>query len=89
MLKFLFFFLFFVINSCRKYVLIPKSEQIVEKKLKTKLPIPLNELEKTVNLALINSHPSFDFPQPLVPNVIDVAGLHIKEPAPLSRVMLV
>lgn len=61
-------------------------EKIVTAKLQKKLPINLDELEKTTSLALINSHPAFDAAQPLPPNIIEVAGLQIKEPKPLPKV---
>lgn len=51
-----------------------------------KLPVGLKDLERSTNLALINSNPAFDYPQPIPPNAIDVAGLHIKEPKSLPKV---
>lgn len=70
----------------RKNIFVPKVEKMIENKLQEKLPTGLKELERATNLALINSHPSFDYPQPLAPNVIDVAGLHIKEVKPVPKV---
>ncbi|XP_068085820.1 UDP-glycosyltransferase UGT5 [Anabrus simplex] len=34
---------------------------------------------------MVNTHPSFDNPRPLVPSVVNVAGIHVKEPKPLPK----
>lgn len=39
-----------------------------------------SDLESKTVLALVNSHPSIDFPEPLSPNVIPVGGLQIRSP---------
>lgn len=48
----------------------------------------MGDLEKKTLIALVNTHPSIDFPEPLSPNIIPVAGLQIKEPKPLPKVAL-
>lgn len=40
-------------------------------------------LEQRATLALVSTNPAFDIPLPLPPNVIAVAGMHIKEPQQL------
>ncbi|XP_039283417.1 UDP-glycosyltransferase UGT5 isoform X2 [Nilaparvata lugens] len=40
-------------------------------------PISLNQLVKEVDLVFINRHPVLGFPRPHIPNVIDIAGLHL------------
>jgi glucuronosyltransferase len=39
-------------------------------------------------LMLVNTHPAIDFPEPMPPNVIPVAGLQIKVPKPLPEVRI-
>lgn len=47
-------------------------------------PLPsLYDLEKQVSIILLNSHVSLTTPRPTVPGLIDVGGLHIKDPKPL------
>lgn len=45
--------------------------------------ISSHELEKHIQIALVNSHPAIDFADPLPPNVIEVGGLQIKEAKPV------
>lgn len=49
------------------------------------LPYAMDLDQKTV-LMLVNTHESFYFPEPIPPNLIPVAGLHIKEVKPLPEV---
>lgn len=44
------------------------------------------ELELKTALMFINSDFVVDFPEPLQPNMIQIAGLQIAEPKPLSEV---
>lgn len=37
-------------------------------------------------IALISTHPTMDYVQPLPPNVIPIGGLQITEPKPLPNV---
>lgn len=48
---------------------------------------PITQLEKRVKMALINANPIIDNLGPLLPNVISVAGFHIKEAKPLPAVI--
>lgn len=45
-----------------------------------------SELEKRTALAFVSTTPVFDTTQPLPENVIQVAGLHVKDPKPLPEV---
>ncbi|CAG9767023.1 unnamed protein product [Ceutorhynchus assimilis] len=45
----------------------------------------LIDLAYNSSLLLLNTHFSIHFARPLVPNVIEVAGLHIEEPQPLNQ----
>lgn len=57
-----------------------------EEKFNYKLPFGLIEHEQNSILALINSHPAVDYPEPLTPNTIEVGGLQIQEPLSLPKV---
>ncbi|XP_065221896.1 UDP-glycosyltransferase UGT4-like [Planococcus citri] len=43
------------------------------------------QLTQNLSLILVESHFSVDFPKPNLPNVIDVAGIHITPPKPLQN----
>uniref|UniRef100_A0A6M2DX19 Putative udp-glucoronosyl and udp-glucosyl transferase n=1 Tax=Xenopsylla cheopis TaxID=163159 RepID=A0A6M2DX19_XENCH len=45
----------------------------------------IGDLENDVDLVLVSSHSGMDIPEPVLPNIIQVAGLQIKEPKPLSN----
>lgn len=42
------------------------------------------DLSKNLSLALINSHPSLDYPRAYLPNMLEVGGLHLLEPTELK-----
>nr|XP_018911268.1 PREDICTED: UDP-glucuronosyltransferase 2C1-like [Bemisia tabaci] len=52
----------------RKHFVYPGSENMP----------PLREMAKNVSLLLLNSHFSIGYPRPYPPNMIDVAGMHLK-----------
>lgn len=39
---------------------------------------PLDELRRTVQLTLVNGHYSVSYPRPYPPNVVQVAGMHMR-----------
>jgi UDP:flavonoid glycosyltransferase YjiC (YdhE family) len=43
------------------------------------------ELENLMQIAFVNSHPSIEFAESLPPNVIEVAGLHLRDSKPLDK----
>ncbi|XP_026467800.1 UDP-glucuronosyltransferase 2C1-like [Ctenocephalides felis] len=47
--------------------------------------LDVGALEKEVELVMVNSHPGMDVPEPVLPNVIQVGGLQIKEPKALPE----
>lgn len=61
------------------------SDKTIAQKFGPGVP-PLSELEKHTLVALVNTNPLFDPPQPLPPNVIPVAGLHIQASKKLPSV---
>ena len=48
----------------------------------------LSDLARNTSLIFVNNHFSLNRPRPLVPGVIEVAGIHIKPPKPLPKVSL-
>lgn len=48
----------------------------------------MGNIEKQTVLALVSTHPAYDVPQPLPPNVIPVGGLQIQAPKNVSDVSL-
>lgn len=49
----------------------------------------MSDVAKKVDLMMLNIHFSYGYPRPLVPNVIEVAGLHIKGKKTLPEVSIV
>lgn len=48
---------------------------------------PLEEMSKNISLTLINTHFTLGTPRPLVPNFIEVAGMHLKPSSKLPEVI--
>lgn len=69
----------------RKYDLVPRQDAIVRKNIPWHFPC-LSDIERKTVLALINTHPAFDGPEPMPPNVIPVGGLQIEEPKKIPDV---
>lgn len=69
----------------RNRVYLPAIDEMVRKIFGNNYPY-MGDLEKKMLIALVNTHPSIDFPEPLSPNIIPVGGLQIKEPKPLPKV---
>jgi glucuronosyltransferase len=47
---------------------------------------PVWELERKTSLVLLNSHHSLSYPKPLMPNYVQVGGMHVKPPKKLPQV---
>ncbi|XP_072949143.1 UDP-glycosyltransferase UGT5-like isoform X2 [Epargyreus clarus] len=62
-----------------KYWYLGKHEALIKKHLPDlEEPVPsLYEVQKNVSLFLINSHFSFDTPMALLPNLVEVGGMHL------------
>uniref|UniRef100_T1H342 Glucuronosyltransferase n=1 Tax=Megaselia scalaris TaxID=36166 RepID=T1H342_MEGSC len=77
---------FIYVYDCliRKYVTVPKLDKIF-------LPISppntpsLGDLQRNTKLAFVNSNPAINYPESLPPNVIEIGGMHIKEPKELPK----
>jgi glucuronosyltransferase len=71
----------------RKYYYLPKQEAIARKYFNYTNELPsISELESSTALVLVNSHFSFSYPKPLMPNFVPVGGMHIKAPKELPDV---
>lgn len=46
----------------------------------------IGDLEREIDLVLVNSHSGMDLPELLLPNVIQVGGLQVNEPKKLPEV---
>jgi glucuronosyltransferase len=71
----------------RKYYYLPKQDAIARKYFNYTEEIPsISELETSTALVLVNSHFSLSYPKPLMPNLVQVGGMHIKPPKELPDV---
>lgn len=60
---------------------LPAQEMVYKRFFEPLLPgrslPPLIDLIHNVSLVLVNTHPIFQHPRPIVPNMVQVGGLHI------------
>ena len=71
----------------RQFYFLPKQNEIMRKYFNNSEELPtIEELEKKISLIFFNSHFSFNLPRPLMPNMIEVGGLHVKPPKKLPTV---
>ncbi|RLU25699.1 hypothetical protein DMN91_001856 [Ooceraea biroi] len=59
----------------RHYYYLPASQRLAEQYVGHKIR-PLHEIEKSINIILVNSHSTFDNGIPLPPNAIEIGGMH-------------
>jgi glucuronosyltransferase len=63
----------------RRYYHIPRQEAIMRKHFNYTSNMPsIRDLEKSTALVLVNQHFSMNYPKPMLPNFIQVGGIHIK-----------
>lgn len=79
--------IFFFQNSGRQNYLIPGLDAIVKETFGPEIP-SVGDIERRTALALVNTNPAMDYLAPLPENVIPVAGVQIKDPKPLPKVIL-
>lgn len=46
-------------------------------------------LMSNASLIFVNGHFSVDLPKPLLPNIVDIGGIHLVPPKPLSEVIII
>jgi len=71
----------------RQLIHLPKQNAALHKYFNytDNLP-PVWELEHKTSLVLLNTHHSLSYPKPLMPNYVQVGGLHVKPPKKLTQV---
>lgn len=77
------------INFAYSYIAYPfyselPNHKLIEESFGEPFP-PIQEILKNTSLVLINSHLSYKPIQPVLPNYIDIGGIHLKEPKPLPK----
>jgi glucuronosyltransferase len=72
----------------RRYYYLPQQDAIARKYFNFTDDLPsISELESSTALVLLNHHFSLSYPKPLMPNMVQVGGMHIKSPKTLPVVM--
>jgi glucuronosyltransferase len=66
----------------RIFYVIPQHDALLRKHLNSSKIPSIWELQKSTALILLNSHFSISYSRPLMPNMVEVAGMHI---APLKK----
>ncbi|XP_049808773.1 UDP-glycosyltransferase UGT5-like [Schistocerca nitens] len=67
------------------YEVIPSQNELVRKYFGAGIP-HIYEMDRNFSLLLANNHFSVNYPRPLLPNIIELTGLHLeKERKPLPR----
>ncbi|XP_068086153.1 UDP-glycosyltransferase UGT5 [Anabrus simplex] len=70
----------------RELYYLPQQDAIMRKYFNNSGPIPdIRELERQTSLLLLNSDVSLSYPRPMVPNAVQVGGMHIKPPKKLPE----
>jgi len=71
----------------RQLIHVPKQNAAMQKHFNytDNLP-PVWELEHKTSLVLLNTHNSISYPKPLMPNYVEVGGMHVKPPKKLPQV---
>ena len=64
------------------------ADAVIRKQLGDDMP-SWQEVEKNASLFLLNTDLSFDYSKPMMPNIINVGGMHCREPRKLDKVSFV
>lgn len=46
----------------------------------------INDIVYNTSMVFVNGHFSLDGPRPLVPNMVEIGGIHVKAPRPIPKV---
>jgi glucuronosyltransferase len=69
---------------------LPKQQAILEKYFSDYAPLPsISKLASSTSLILVNGHFSISYPQPLMPNLVQVGGMHVKPAKKLPEVSII
>ena len=69
-----------------KFYYYPKMESVYREYFNDPTIPSIEEIEKNVSIVLANSHVSITRPKALMPDIIDVGGLHLEPAKPLPKV---
>jgi glucuronosyltransferase len=73
----------------RHLCFIPRQQDLLEKYFSGYAPLPsISDLDSSTSLILVNHHFSISYPRPLVPNIVQVGGMHIKPAKKLPEVSI-
>ncbi|KAG8228487.1 UDP-glycosyltransferase [Ladona fulva] len=67
-----------------KIFIVPYHEEIIRDVFGESMP-SVSDVQSKTSLLLLNSHFSFLYPHPAVPAVVEVGGMHVKQPKPLPE----
>jgi glucuronosyltransferase len=71
----------------QEFYSIPKQEAVMKQFFNFTESVPsLAELLRKTSLLLVNNHFSLNYPKPLMPNIIEVGGIHLQPPTKLPEV---
>jgi glucuronosyltransferase len=71
----------------RNYYYLPGQDAIMRKHFNNSNDLPsLSEIEHMTSLLFINHHFSISYSKPLMPNIIQIGGIHVKPPKNLPQV---
>ncbi|XP_049298978.1 UDP-glycosyltransferase UGT5-like [Anopheles funestus] len=62
-----------------RYIYLPSQEAVYQRYFSLRNQPPLLDLIHNVSLVMVNSHPVINFARPLVPNMIEIGGAHIRQ----------
>jgi len=74
-----------VMNVMFRFVYMPYSDRLVAEKFGQGVIPPAAEIERNVSLILQSSNAILDYHTPLLPNVVEVGGMHCAQPKPLPK----
>ncbi|KAK7085063.1 UDP-glucuronosyltransferase 2A1 [Halocaridina rubra] len=77
----------FISPYLRSHVVLNRLEGVVQRFLGDPM-VSLPEIEKNVSMVLVNSHYSLGHPRPLLPNVVEVGGMHCRKPRAIEEAEL-
>lgn len=77
----------FITPYLRSHFVLTRLDGVVQRFLGDPM-VSLAEIEKNVSMVLVNSHYSLGHPRPLLPNVVEVGGMHCRDARLLEDVQL-
>jgi len=72
----------------RVFYVIPQHDAILRKHFNSSNIPSIAILEKSTALLMINQHFSVGYPRPLMPNTVEIGGIHITPPKKLNHVSM-